>query len=283
MARDFLALVQQQIGARYHLEREIGRGGGARVFLATAPDGARVALKVLLPELLAGTAAERFLREIRLARELDHPRIARILDAGEDGWVVFYAMTFAEGPTLRSYLDTRGALPAAELARVADDLLDALGYAHGRGIIHRDVKPENIVLAPGGAVLLDFGIARAIEQSAGDRLTATGMTVGTAAYMSPEQIRGVAVDHRSDLYAMGCLLYECASGTPPFHHSNEAIVLRQHLLEAPPPLSSVCPDVTPQMALVVERALAKKPEERWPSADAMRAALGATPPAARGP
>ena len=283
MARDFLALVQQQIGARYHLEREIGRGGGARVFLATAPDGARVALKVLLPELLAGTAAERFLREIRLARELDHPRIARILDAGEDGWVVFYAMTFAEGPTLRSYLDTRGALPPAELARVADDLLDALGYAHGRGIIHRDVKPENIVLAPGGAVLLDFGIARAIEQSAGDRLTATGMTVGTAAYMSPEQIRGVAVDHRSDLYAMGCLLYECASGTPPFHHSNEAIVLRQHLLEAPPPLSSVCPDVTPQMALVVERALAKKPEERWPSADAMRAALGATPPAARGP
>jgi serine/threonine-protein kinase len=283
MARDFLALVQQQLGARYHLEREIGRGGGARVFLATAPDGARVALKVLLPELLAGTAAERFLREIRLARELDHPRIARILDAGEDGWVVFYAMTFADGPTLRSYLDTRGALPSAELARVADDLLDALGYAHGRGIIHRDVKPENIVLAAGGAVLLDFGIARAIEQSAGDRLTATGMTVGTAAYMSPEQIRGGAVDHRSDLYAMGCLLYECASGTPPFHHSNEAVVLRQHLLEAPPPLSSVCPDVTPEMALVVERALAKKPEERWPSADAMRAALGATPPAARGP
>ncbi len=283
MARDFLALVQQQLGARYRLEREIGRGGGARVFLATAPDGARVALKVLLPELLAGTAAERFLREIRLARELDHPRIARILDAGEDGWVVFYAMTFADGPTLRSYLDTRGALPSAELARVADDLLDALGYAHGRGIIHRDVKPENIVLASGGAVLLDFGIARAIEQSAGDRLTATGMTVGTAAYMSPEQIRGGAVDHRSDVYAMGCLLHECASGTPPFHHSNEAVVLRQHLLDAPPQLRSVCPDVSQEMAAVVERALAKKPEERWPSADAMRAALGATPPAARGP
>jgi eukaryotic-like serine/threonine-protein kinase len=281
MARDFLALVQQQLGTRYRLEREIGRGGGARVFLATTAGGERVALKVLLPELLAGTAAERFLREIRLVRALEHPRIARILDAGEDGWVVYYAMTFADGPTLRSRLDTGGALAPAELARVADDLLDALGYAHRQGIVHRDVKPENVVLAPAGAMLLDFGIARAVEQSAGEKLTATGMTVGTAAYMSPEQIRGGAVDHRSDLYAAGCLLYECASGASPFHHANDAVMLRRHLLDPPPDLRTVRPDAPAELAAAIQRALAKQPDDRWPSAEAMREAIGATRGAAR--
>src|SRR5690242_10583148 len=157
--RDMLTLVREAFEGRYEVEREIGKGGNARIFLAREPGKAPVALKILHPELLVSVAADRFLREIKLASLLDHPHIAHLLDSGERDWLVYYVMTYVEGPTLRETLAQRGRLGVADTLRLADDLLDALEHAHGHGIIHRDVKPENVVISPeAGAVLLDFGI-----------------------------------------------------------------------------------------------------------------------------
>jgi serine/threonine protein kinase len=275
MARDILATVQNALRARYSVEAEIGRGGGARVFRARDPSGTVVALKVLHPELLVSVAADRFLREIEFARKLDHPRIARLLDSGEEGWLVYYTMEYADGPSLRQRLETAGPLSPDEVLRLGGDVLGALGYAHGRGVIHRDVKPENVVLTSAGATLLDFGIARAVEMSGGDRLTRSGTTLGTATYMSPEQIRGAReLDHRTDIYATGCLLFEAAAGRPPFHHPNQMLVLHQHVNETAPALRSVRPDAPPALAQAIARALAKLPSDRWPSAQEMLASLG---------
>jgi eukaryotic-like serine/threonine-protein kinase len=275
MARDILATVQNALRARYSVEAEIGRGGGARVFRARDLSGTVVALKVLHPELLVSVAADRFLREIEFARKLDHPRIARLLDSGEEGWLVYYTMEYADGPSLRQRLDAAGPLGPDEVLRLAADVLGALGYAHARGVIHRDVKPENVVLTAAGAILLDFGIARAVEASGGDRLTRSGTTLGTATYMSPEQIRGARdLDLRTDIYATGCLLFEAAAGRPPFHHPNQMLVLHQHVNETAPDLRSLQPDAPAALAKAIARALAKLPPDRWPSAEEMLASLG---------
>lgn len=276
MARDFLAMVQSGLGSRYTVEREIGRGGGACVFRARNAEGTVVALKVLHPELLVSVAADRFLREIEFARKLDHPNIARLLDAGDQGWLVYYAMTYADGSSLRQRLDATGPLAPDEVQRLAADVLGALGYAHARGVIHRDVKPENVVLTQAGAILLDFGIARAVQVSGGNALTRAGTTLGTAAYMSPEQIQGGAgVDQRTDLYATGCLLFEAMAGRPPFNHPNLMLVLHQHMHEAPPDLRALRPETPAPLAEVIVKALAKDPADRWPSAPDMLAGLGA--------
>jgi serine/threonine-protein kinase len=175
-----LTLVRQAFEGRYEVEREIGKGGNARIFLAREPGGSPVALKILHPELLVSVAADRFLREIKLASQLDHPHIAHLLDSGERDWLVYYVMTYVDGPTLRDTLSQRHRLGIPDTLRVAGDLLDALDHAHAHGIIHRDVKPENVVISPGvGAVLLDFGIARAVWASGSDRLTRSGIAVGT--------------------------------------------------------------------------------------------------------
>jgi serine/threonine-protein kinase len=274
MARDLLATVQTALAKRYTVEAEIGRGGGARVFRARDANGALVALKVLHPELLVSVAADRFLREIEFARKLEHPHIARLLDTGEEGWLVYYAMAFAEGPSLRQQLETSGPMDLGQVQRLAGDVLGALAYAHAKGVIHRDVKPENVVLTASGAILLDFGIARAVEVSGGDRLTRSGTTLGTATYMSPEQIRGARdLDHRTDLYATACLLYEACVGRPPFHHPNPMFVMQQHLTETAPDLRVACPAAPPSLAEALARALTKTPAERWPSADAMLSAV----------
>ena len=221
-----LALVRQAFTGRYDVEREIGKGGNARIFLARDPSGQPVALKILHPELLVSVAADRFLREIRLASQLDHPHIAKLLDSGERDWLIYYVMSYIEGATLREYLDTSSRLSIVETRRIAGDLLDALSHAHGLGIIHRDVKPANVVVSAEGAILLDFGIARAVAASGTDQLTRSGIAVGTSTYMSPEQITAAtSIDHRCDLYSVGCLLYECLAGQPPFYHRNEAVVL----------------------------------------------------------
>ena len=275
MTRDFLAIVQNGLKTRYTVEQEIGRGGGACVFRARDARGTVVALKVLHPELLVSVAADRFLREIEFARKLDHPNIARLLDAGDEGWLVYYTMTYADGPSLRQRLDAGGPLPPADVQRLATDVLGALGYAHERGVIHRDVKPENVVVTSGGAVLLDFGIARAVQVSGGNQLTRAGTTLGTAAYMSPEQIQGgAAVDQRTDLYATGCLLFEAVAGRPPFNHPNLMLVLHQHMHEPVPDLRALRPGTPGAMVDVIARALAKEPEDRWQSAPEMLAALG---------
>jgi serine/threonine protein kinase len=276
--RDMLALVRQAFTGRYEVEREVGRGGNARIFLATDSTGRRVAVKILHPELLVSVAADRFLREIRLASRLDHPHIARILDSGEQEWLIYYVMSYVEGSTLRERLDIVSQLSIAETMRFAADVLDALDHAHGHGIIHRDVKPANVVLSSQGAVLLDFGIARAVAASGNDQLTRSGIAVGTSSYMSPEQITAVKeIDHRSDIYSLGCVLYECLAGQAPFTSRSEAAVLQQHLTEPAPDLRILRPDAPTDLASTIAKALAKSPTERWPSAVAMRDALAAVP------
>jgi eukaryotic-like serine/threonine-protein kinase len=269
-----LPLVQRAFEGKYQVEREVGKGGNARIYLATDHQGQRVALKVLHPELLVSVAGDRFLREIRLSSQLEHPRIARLLDSGERDWIVYYVMTYVEGPTLREQLGRVSRLPFAEAIRLADDLLDAIDHAHRHGIVHRDVKPESIVLSAEGAVLLDFGIARAVAASGSDRLTRSGIAVGTSTYMSPEQITALKeIDHRSDIYSLGCVLFESLAGVPPFVHRNEAVVLQQHLTQPAPDLRTLRPDAPRELAEGIARALEKSPDARWQSAAAMREAL----------
>jgi serine/threonine-protein kinase len=273
-----LALVRQAFTGRYEVEREIGRGGNARIFLARDPNGRAVALKILHPELLVSVAADRFLREIRLASQLNHPQIARLLDSGEQEWLVYYVMSYAEGPTLREQLDRSRQMTIPETLRLAGDLLDALDHAHNQGIIHRDVKPANVVLSAEGAILLDFGIARAVIASGTDQLTRSGIAVGTSTYMSPEQITAlVDIDHRSDIYSMGCMLFECLAGQPPFHHRNEAVVLQLHLTQTAPDVRSLRSDTPADLATGIGKALAKAPKDRWRSAAEMRDAFAAVP------
>jgi len=276
--RDMLALVRQAFTGRYEVEREIGKGGNARIFLATDPAGRRVALKILHPELLVSVAADRFLREIRLASQLSHPHIASILDSGEHDWLVYYVMSYIDGPTLREALDRSPRLSISETARLASDLLDALDHAHRHDIIHRDVKPANVVLSANGAVLLDFGIARAVAASGNDQLTRSGIAVGTSTYMSPEQIAALPdLDHRSDLYSVGVVLFECLAGQPPFVNRNEAVVLQLHLTQPAPDVRTLRPDTPAELATGIARALVKIPEDRWPSATAMKDALAGVP------
>lgn len=272
--RDLLAMVRKALESRYAVEREIGRGGASRVYLAQDPTGRQVALKVLHPELLVSIAADRFLREIGLISRLEHPNICQLIDSGEHEWLVYYVMPYLEGPTLGQHLTRTGRMPPEDTIQLARDLLSALGYAHEQQVVHRDVKPENIVLTASGAVLLDFGIARAIAISAGDRLTRSGVAVGTSSYMSPEQVAAEEIDHRSDLYSLGCVLFECLAGHPPFRHRNEAVVLQMHRSEPAPDVTTLRQDTPLPLARTVLRALAKRREDRWQSAGEMLAALG---------
>jgi serine/threonine protein kinase len=274
VARDILPAVQQALGDRFRLEREIGRGGGARVFLATTPAGERVALKVLHPELLVTVAADRFLREVRLVGQLDHPNIAGIIDSGESDWVVYYTMPYVEGPTLREALNRVRQLPIADTMVVAGQLLDALQHAHEKGMLHRDVKPENIIISHGRVVLVDFGIARAILASGHENLTRSGTALGTCTYMSPEQVRGERdLDQRTDIYSVGSLVFECLTGRPPFQHRADTVVLQKVLNEPAPPVQSLRPDAPAALAAAVDRALLKDPADRWQSALEMKRAL----------
>ena len=233
-----------------------------------------MALKVLHPELQVSVTADRFLREIKLVSRIDHPLVARVLDSGEAEWLVYYVMPFVEGPTLRSHLDAVHRLSVDDTVRLGRDLLGALGAAHRIGIMHRDVKPENVVLSQRGAVLLDFGIARAIEAAGTTQLTRSGIAVGTSHYMSPEQVQAASdVDHRSDLYSLGCLLYECLAGHAPFRHPNEVVVLQMHLNERPPDLREVRPEAPEALVAVIGRAMDKNREGRWQTAAEMSEAL----------
>ena len=274
MRRDLLPMVQEALRDRYTVEREMARGGAGRVFFARTLDGQAVALKVLHPELVVTATADRFLREIKTLSRLEHPRVARLLDYGERDWLVYLATAYIEGPTLKEHIAQVRRVSVDDAVRIGRDVLDALAYAHKHNVVHRDVKPDNIVLASDGAMLLDFGIARAIEAAGDEKLTRSGFTVGTSSYMSPEQVVAVRdLDHRSDLYSLGCVLFEALAGRPPFVHRSEAVVLQLQQTAEAPKLAELRPELPPELAGAIQRALAKAREDRWTSALEMRAQL----------
>ncbi len=267
-------MVRRAVADKYTVDREIARGGAARIFLAYDREGAPVALKVLHPQLAVSVTADRFLREISFLSEIDHPRIGKLIDCGESEWLIYYVLAFVDGPTLRDHLARVGQASVLGTVKIAVDLLAALDYAHAKGIVHRDVKPENVVLAEDGAVLLDFGIARAIAQSGTDRLTRSGIAVGTSSYMSPEQVEGLTdIDERSDLYSLGCVLFECLAGRPPFLAEREELVLRMHLDHEAPDVRDYRSDVPDELVHVIDIALKGPREDRWQSVAEMREAL----------
>ena len=278
---DELVRLRAALQGRYRLERELGHGGTATVWQAEDLKHHRtVALKVLRPDLASALAAERFLREIRVTGRLAHPHILPLFDSGKRDGFLYYAMPYVPGESLRQRLEREKQLPLADACRIAREVADALDYAHRHGIVHRDIKPENIMLAEGHALVADFGVSRALEASApGDRLTDAGLAVGTVHYMSPEQAAGREVDGRADIYSLGCVLYELIAGVPPFQGATAESVLRQHMIEPPRPLTSLRPDVPPELEHAVAKALAKVPGDRWPSGAAFAAALtlGAEP------
>lgn len=275
MPRDLLPTVQAALAGRFAVERELGHGATAVVYLAKAADGTEVALKVLRAELMASLAATRFLREIKLAEQLAHPGLARVVDAGQSGWMLYCATEFVPGRSLRERLDEDGPMSFAAIRALASGVLSALQYVHEHGVVHRDVKPENIILSPSGPMLLDFGIARALDAAGDEKITGTGIAIGTMDYMSPEQVRGDRVpDPRSDVYAFGAVLFECATGRTPFHPATDVELLRHHLSSVPPDLRTLRPGTPDGMAEAVARALAKRPEDRWPSAAEFARAIG---------
>jgi eukaryotic-like serine/threonine-protein kinase len=287
---ELLARVEEVLAPTFELDKEIGRGGMGIVYLARDRRLKRaVAIKVLPPELsFRAEIKSRFLREAETAAQLSHPNIVPIFTVDERGGLVFFVMAYVAGETLGSRLQREGAIPSADAARLLTEVASALAYAHSRGVIHRDIKPDNILLASEGgrAVVTDFGIARAVSMSGGDsRLTATGMAIGTPAYMSPEQCAGdKEVDGRSDLYSLGVVAYQMVSGQLPFSGSGTGALLVKHLSEKPVPVDVRAPNVPPWLAALIMRLLEKQPGDRYADAGALVRALessGADQPAPR--
>jgi eukaryotic-like serine/threonine-protein kinase len=272
---DVLRMLQEGLAGRYTVERELGRGGMAAVFLARDLRHDRlVALKVLHPELAMSIGTDRFVREVRFAARLQHPHILPVHDSGDvpgtggEPTLLWFSMPYVDGESLRQRLGRDKQLPLAEAIRITREVADALEYAHRQGLIHRDIKPENILLSGGHALVADFGVARALAPGTGEHagLTGTGLAIGTPAYMSPEQATGdQALDHRSDLYSLGCVLYEMLAGEPPFGGPTAQVILARVLTEAPRPLRSIRPGVPPVIEKIVAEAIARAPADRYPS------------------
>ena len=242
---------------RYLLERELGAGGMATVYLAQdLKHHRKVALKVLRPDLAAVIGAERFLHEIETTANLQHPHILPLHDSGEVGGTAFYVMPFIEGESLRDRLNREKQLPIDVAVRIASEVASALDYAHRKGVIHRDIKPENILLHDGQALVADFGIALALSTAGSTRMTETGMSLGTPHYMSPEQAMGEReITGRSDVYALGCVLYEMLTGDPPFTGSTAQAIVAQVVTEVPRPLIPRRHTILPHVETAVLRAL----------------------------
>jgi len=270
-----LERLQSRLADRYSVERELGKGGMATVFLAKDIRHDReVAIKVLHPELSASIGAERFEREIKLSAKLQHPHILGLIDSGEADGLLYYVMPFVKGEALRDRLDREGQLPIEDAIQIALETADALGYAHAQGIIHRDIKPENILLSGGHALVADFGIARAATEAGGQKLTQTGMAVGTPVYMAPEQSVGDAVGPTSDLYSLGCVLYEMLAGEPPFTAKNAQALMARHAMEAVPSIRIVRNTVPEEVEDTIFAAMAKVPADRPQNAAQFAELLG---------
>lgn len=262
-----VGVLREALSDRYAIEREVGAGAMAVVYLADdLKHHRKIAIKVLRPDLGASLGVRRFLREIDIAAGLAHPHILPLYDSGQAGGYVYYVMPLVDGETLRDRLDRERLLPVEEVRRITREVADALDYAHGRGIVHRDLKPENILLSDGHAFIADFGLARAIEESAGEKLTRTGMALGSPVYSSPEQGSGDGVvDGRSDQYSLAIVVYEMLSGELPFRGLNARSILVRKTTTPPTDLRALRETVPPSMASAVHKALAKLPADRFPS------------------
>jgi len=271
---DTRARLQQALAGRYRIEGELGEGGMAVVFLAEDLKHHRpVAIKVLRPELSQAFATERFQREVEVVAGLNHPNILGLHDSGDADGLLFFVMPYVEGDSLRARLDREPHLPLKEAIRITREIGEALQYAHEHGLVHRDVKPENILFQAGHAQVADFGIAQVASESP-ERLTRTGVSVGTITYMSPEQLSNEGVvDRRSDVYALGCLLLEMLSGEIPFQASTATAALARKLTGLLPDLAAIRPDIPPTVQSVLDRALAPEPEARFSTAQAFTSAL----------
>jgi len=265
---DLRERLQTTLGSAYTLERELGGGGMSRVFVADETSlGRKVVVKVLPPDLAAGVSVDRFKREIQVAARLQHPHIVPVLSAGETDGLPFYTMPFVEGASLRARL-SQGALPIPETVGVLKEVARALAYAHEHGVVHRDIKPDNVLLSGGSAVVTDFGIAKALSASrmegAGSAtLTALGTSLGTPAYMAPEQAAGdPSTNHRADIYAFGCMAYEMLCGEQPFHGRTPHKLMAAHMGERPQPIDARRPDTPPVLAQLVMQCLEKEPDHR---------------------
>jgi tetratricopeptide (TPR) repeat protein len=274
-----LERLRQALSGRYQIEQEIGAGGMAVVYRAReSPGGRQVAIKVLLAEVAATVGADRFLREIRIASELEAPNIVPIYDSGRCGDDLYYVMPYVEGRSLRAVLERRTFLPIDEALRLATEVGEALDFAHQHGIVHRDIKPENILIDAGRAMLADFGIARAIDVAAGDSITSGALVIGTPVYMSPEQGSGQrTIDGRSDLYSLACVVYEMLAGAPPFHGPTPEAIQARKTQEPMPAIRTVRPAVPEPMEDALRRALAVIPADRFATAGEFVRALGRPP------
>jgi len=291
VSTDLRNQLQSALGDLYSIDREIAGGGMSKLFLATERSLDRnVVVKLLPPELAGEVSAARFVREVQVTARLTHPHVLPILAAGARDGLLYSVMPFVEGESLRQRLRREGRLPIDDAVQLLREIADALAHAHGRGIVHRDVKPENILLEEGHAVLADFGIARAVDvartDTTGAPLTGTGTSLGTPGYMAPEQLAGDPhVDARADLYALGVIGYEMLTGEPPFTRESTRALAKAHLVEAPSAVTDIRPETPKSLAAAVAKALAKEPNDRFQSAaefrDALRAMVAPTSPPAR--
>jgi serine/threonine protein kinase len=269
------ARLDSALGESYTITREIGSGGMATVYLAhDVKHDREVALKVLRPELAAALGAERFPREIRIVAKFQHPHILSLYDSGETQGFLYYVMPFVEGESLADRLARQKQLPIGDVVRILREVADALAYAHARGVVHRDIKPGNVLLSGRHAVVTDFGVAKAVEASGGDKATTVGMAVGTPLYMSPEQAMAQGpIDARADIYSLGILGYEMLAGRLPFQAETAQGILSAHVMQAPTDIREARPGVPEALAVAIMRCLEKNPADRWQTADELVAQL----------
>jgi serine/threonine-protein kinase len=267
--------LQAALADRYRLEREVGQGGMATVYLAEdLKHHRRVALKVLRPELAAALGPERFVREVETVAQLQHPHILPLFDSGTADGFLYYVMPFVDGESLRERLKREGRIPIHEAVRILREVVDALAHAHQHGIVHRDIKPDNVMLSGRHAVVTDFGVAKAVSAAGSDKLTTVGVALGTPTYMAPEQAMGETnLDQRADIYSVGALAYELLTGSPPFDKPTAQALLSAHVLEKPVAPSERHPDISPGLSSLVMRCLEKEKDARYQTAEEMLPAL----------
>jgi serine/threonine protein kinase len=273
LAIDLRGQLQKILGDTYELDRELGAGGMARVFIGTESAlGRKVVIKVLPPEIAAGVKVERFKREIMFLARLNHPHIVPMLAAGGEGGLSYYVMPFMQGESLRARLLEHGALPQTQAVRTLREVASALTFAHANGIVHRDIKPDNVLLIGGSAMVTDFGVAKALSVSTGDgdpnALTSLGIALGTPSYIAPEQATAdPSTDHRADLYSLGAMAYEMLSGRTPFSARTPQAMMVAHISEIPVPLIERQTDISPSLNALVMRCLQKSPDMRPQTAE----------------